>query len=126
MSIALVTTRLARRRPQHQSTLESYISVWSAEATSRLQLRTDHFQGQGQGVRGPAPEPVAKEGGALGERAVTLFAIPTAYSMFSIWAVTPTFLSLAQPSGENTVADTPLKTWRRSIVTSALRDRWQS
>ena len=47
IGVALMTTLLARRSQQHQTTLVSHINVWDAETSERLRAWTDHFAAHG-------------------------------------------------------------------------------
>jgi DHA2 family multidrug resistance protein len=47
IGVALVTTLLARRSQQHQSTLVSHIHVWDPETSARLRAWADHFATHG-------------------------------------------------------------------------------
>src|SRR5262245_17943070 len=47
IGVALMTTLLARRSQQHQTTLVSHINVWDPETSERLRAWTDHFVAHG-------------------------------------------------------------------------------
>jgi DHA2 family multidrug resistance protein len=45
--VALMTTLLARRSQQHQTTLVGHVNIWDPETSERLRVWTDHFAAHG-------------------------------------------------------------------------------